>query len=276
MFFARQSRILLGASMLLGAALLLPDGVTAHHQWGKYHWFRTANPLNLDVGVNLDGGWATHLGTAITDWNRSTVLELRSVNGNADPASCPPTAGRIEVCNYNSGDNGWLGVAQIWVANRSHITQATARMNDFYFDLESYGTTAWRRLVMCQEIAHGFGLDHQDENFNNPNLGSCMDYTANPEGPPSNEHPNQHDYDELLSIYSHLDGASGGGGGGGGRGRGSVPPEIFPGPPQGVGRGLSDDHGQWGVRIRSNGRVALYELDLGNGHHVYTFVLFAS
>jgi hypothetical protein len=42
----------------------------------------------------------------------------------------------------------------------------------------------------------------------NPNLGSCMDYTRDPDGPPSNEHPNSHDYSLLVSIYSHTDGFS--------------------------------------------------------------------
>jgi hypothetical protein len=27
---------------------------------------------------------------------------------------------------------------------------------------------------------------------------------------PSNEHPNQHDYDQLAAIYAHLDGSGGG------------------------------------------------------------------
>ena len=58
---------------------------------------------------------------------------------------------------------------------------------------------------MCQEVGHTFGLAHQDENFSNANLGTCMDYTSNPVGPPSNEHPNTHDYDQLVTIYSHLD-----------------------------------------------------------------------
>lgn len=62
---------------------------------------------------------------------------------------------------------------------------------------------------MCQEIAHDFGLDHQDENFSNQNLGSCMDYTNDPDGGgaygPSNERPNQHDFDQLVSIYAHAD-----------------------------------------------------------------------
>jgi hypothetical protein len=63
---------------------------------------------------------------------------------------------------------------------------------------------------MCQEIAHDFGLDHQDEAFSNPNLGSCMDYTNDPDGPPSNEHPNAHDFEQLAAIYAHSDSSGGG------------------------------------------------------------------
>ena len=267
-------RLVVGAAMLLGVTMLAPGRMTAHHRWGKYHWSRTANPLMLDVGNNLSSGWGTYLSTAISDWNVSTVIELSAAPGSSDPSSCPPTGGRIEVCNYNSGNTGWLGVAQIWTSGGSHIVQATARMNDFYFNQQQYDTPAWRRLVMCQEIAHDFGLDHQDVNFNNPNLGSCMDYTSDPDGPPSNEHPNQHDYDQLVSIYSHLDGSGGGGGGGGGRGRGGVPPEIFPlpSPAQSV---LSDDPRDWGLLVRSNGRVAVFDRDFGNGNHVFTFVILA-
>src|SRR3990167_937294 len=64
---------------------------------------------------------------------------------------------------------------------------------------------------MCQEVGHIFGLNHQDENFGNENLGTCMDYTSDPSGTLadpdqlSNEHPNQHDYDQLGIIYSHFD-----------------------------------------------------------------------
>ena len=58
---------------------------------------------------------------------------------------------------------------------------------------------------MCQEVGHTLGLDHQDEVFSNKNLGTCMDYASNPAGPPSNEHPNDHDYAQLASIYEHRD-----------------------------------------------------------------------
>jgi hypothetical protein len=51
---------------------------------------------------------------------------------------------------------------------------------------------------MCQEVGHTFRLDHQDEKFNNVNLGTCMDYTSDPDGSLngelSNLHPNAHDY----------------------------------------------------------------------------------
>ena len=278
MSVARRTQLFIGAVTLLVAVAVFPTGLTAHHSWGKYHWSRATNSVALYVGDNLSGGWASYLDTAIKDWNISSVLTLTTVVGHADPSSCPPTLGRIEVCNFNSGDTGWLGIAQIWTSAGSHIVQATARMNDFYFNQPFYNTDAWRQLVICQEVAHDFGLDHQDENFNNPNLGTCMDYTADPEGPPSNEHPNQHDYDQLESIYSHLDGGGGGGGGGGGRGgggrgRGGVPPGVFPVPPQGVAPGLSNNPAQWGALIRSNGRAALYDLDLGNDNHVFTFVI---
>jgi hypothetical protein len=66
-------------------------------------------------------------------------------------------------------------------------------------------------------LGHNIGLGHQDEDFNNTSLFSCMDY----QNPPY-EYPNPHDYEQLDTIYGHTDsydsytGAAGGGGGGGG------------------------------------------------------------
>ena len=189
-------------SVLLSA---FPSIAGANHSWGGYHWARSSNPFTIRLGDNVSGGWDRYLATASSDWTRSSVLDTRVVSGGATPRTCRPTSGRDEVCNASYGKTGWLGVAQIWITGVTHITQGTVRLNDTYFNTPTYNTPAWRRLVMCQEIAHTFGLDHQDENFNNRNLGTCMDYTSNPKGPPSNEHPNQHDYDELAIIYAHLD-----------------------------------------------------------------------
>jgi len=94
----------------------------------------------------------------------------------------------VEVCNAAYGTNGWLGVAQIWVSRR-HIVQGTTKVNDTYFSTGKYNTPAWRQMVMCQEVGHTFGLVHQDENFNNTNLGTCMDYTNDRAGLPARTAP---------------------------------------------------------------------------------------
>jgi hypothetical protein len=198
-----------GLVLAVAAVLVAVAGLPAqaNHSWGGYHWARTANPFTLKVGDNVGSAWDAYLNEAISDWSASSVLDLTKVAGGTRAKNCRPNSGRIEVCNARYGNTGWLGVAQIWLSG-GHISQAITKLNDTYFDTPQYNTPAWRRLVMCQEIAHDFGLDHQDENFGNPNLGSCMDYTNDPDGPPSNEHPNQHDFDQLIAIYSHLDSTS--------------------------------------------------------------------
>ncbi len=191
----------------------VPSLAMANHSWGGYHWARTSNPFTLRVGDNVSGTWDPYLDTAISDWTASSVLNLSETAGGTRPKPCKPTSGRIEVCNASYGNNGWLGIAQIWITGGVHITQAVTKVNDYYFNQPAYNTPAWRQFVICQEVGHDFGLDHQDENFNNANLGSCMDYTNDPDGgaggavnnDPSNEHPNSHDYTQLMTIYSHLD-----------------------------------------------------------------------
>ncbi len=247
----RKLAALLGATAV---AAVFVAAATASHSWGNYHWARTANPFALSLGDNVTSTWDSYLGTTSSDWSLSSVLDTNIVTG-AGIRNCGAVAGRVEVCDDSYGFNGWLGVAQIW-ASGDHITQATVKVNDSYFNTSTYNTPAWRNLVMCQEVGHTFGLDHQDENSNNTNLGSCMDYTSNPLGPPSNEQPNQHDYDQLVTIYTHFDGSGGGGTGCPGKskkcqnGVGNAPP--------------------FSQASRANG--SLYVDDLGNGRHRITHV----
>ena len=268
----KPTRVLVGSLALLLAVSFYPASVTANHNWGKYHWARSANPLVLTVVSNVDSDWNTHFGPAVSDWEASSVLSLNTANGAKDPVTCPPTLGRIDVCNAAYGNNGWLGIAQIWIGSGSHIVQAITKLNDTYFNSPQYNSDAWRRFVMCQEIGHNFGLDHQDERFTNTNLGSCMDYTNDPDGTAfgqlSNIQPNAHDFEHLATIYAHLDGASGGGGGGRGRG-GARPLPILPEP------AIDNSQASWGQLVATNGRVARFVLDLGNGNFVITHVLWA-
>jgi hypothetical protein len=256
--------------LVIGIALMVtavPTIAHANHAWGCYHWPRPSNPVQLDVGDNVSSTWDQYLSTAVADWDKSSVLALTEVPGGSPRKNCRPTSGRIEVCAASYGNNGWLGLAQIWVSG-CHIAQATTKMNDYYFNQSQYNTPAWRRFVTCQEVGHDFGLDHQDETFNNPNLGSCMDYTNDPDGgaggassnDPSNEHPNAHDYDQLATIYSHLDGAA--------------LTEPAAGPDEGA--NLSSP-AEWGrlVRTLAGGRVQVFERDLGNGVTTLTRVTWA-
>jgi hypothetical protein len=77
------------------------------------------------------------LGTASTDWTRSSVLDSSVVAGLTTGRKCRATNGRIEVCNARYGFNGWLGLAQIWTSG-GHIVKATTKLNDSYLDSLSY------------------------------------------------------------------------------------------------------------------------------------------
>ncbi len=179
-----------------------PAGAT--HSWGGYHWARTANPFTLKAGDNVSAAWDSYLRGAATDWSQDTAgnpLNVTVVTGATKPRSCRAQTGHIEVCSAAYGQTGWLGVAQIWVGSNLHITKGTAKMNDTYYALPKYDTPTWRAVVMCQEIGHTFGLDHQDTS--GANFDTCMDYASNPGA--ANMHPNTHDYEELAIIYGHLD-----------------------------------------------------------------------
>jgi hypothetical protein len=189
-------------AVLAGSVAAAP--AAASHSWGNYHWARTSNPFTVPLGDNVtntaQSDWQTALGLASSDWTGSTVLDSPVVPGGTTGRKCRATNGRIEVCNARYGFNGWLGVAQIWLSG-SHIVKGTAKMNDSYFDSSRYDATA-ERHVMCQEIGHGYGLDHQDES--GADLDTCMDYSDALDNPS----PNEHDYDQLETIYGHLDSTS--------------------------------------------------------------------
>jgi hypothetical protein len=176
------------------------------------------------------------------------------------------------VCNWKYGNNGWLGLAQIWISG-GHITQGVSKNNDTYFDTSTYDTPAWRQFVTCQEIGHTFGLGHQDEDFYNANLGSCMDYTVNPI---LNQHPDDHDYDQLALIYNHLELGNDDDGGGNCNPRSPKCNAGFDGPPAFDDLDL-DGPGQWGrlIGASASGRTSVHELDFGNGNKIITHVIWA-
>ena len=247
----------------LAVLSLVGTAVYATHAWGNYHWARQTNPFTLKLGDNVSTAWDSSLVLASSDWSQSSVLDSPVVTGSTNPKNCRPVSGRVEVCNNRYGNNGWLGIASIW-ATGDHITQGTVKVNDTYFSTVKYNTAEWRNFVMCQEIGHTFGLDHQDENFDNTPLGTCMDYTSDPT---PNQHPNQHDYDQLEAIYSHLDSFT------------TLSQSLFSSP-RNFGQAENAqpaEEADWGKAIRhsANGRTSLYERDLGAGRKIFTFIIWA-
>lgn len=242
----------IGVSLLL-VGLVLPVSVSASHSWGGYHWARTVNPFSLKLGSSLSSVWKSYLDTTSVDWSISTVLDTVVVPGQAR-RSCQPTSGRVEVCNKTYGKNGWLGIAQIWT-NGLHIIQGIVKVNDTYFNTAKYNVPAWKNLVMCQEVGHTLGLDHQDEDFANTSLGTCMDYSNDPL---PNQHPNQHDYDELSLIYGHLDNLTT-------VGQTSLLKT----------KGDFERQNEWGKQVKVKGKTAIFERDFGGGHKLFTFVIFS-
>ncbi len=192
-------------TLMWAAAIALLPAVTsttasADHRLG-FHWGRKANPFTIVVAKSVRPVWNCYIDVAVEEWSRSDRLDIRLRQGSFNPLACNPSAGRIRICSAKYGDNGWLGLTQLWISD-GHTIQATSKLNDTYFVRERFNTKRWRQLSVCHEIGHTFGLAHQDENTRNRNIDSCLDLTNKPR---TNQLPNLHDFDVLSAIYRHTD-----------------------------------------------------------------------
>jgi hypothetical protein len=160
-------------------------------------------------------------------------------------------------------------LATISITNQTHITQGSAKMNDSYFNNARYNNANEREHVMCQEVAHTFGLDHQSTDGSS--LDTCMDYFSNTDanaGSTKSTTPNAHDFEELNTIYAqHLDSTTTIGASTPGKGSSANPNDPRRDEP-------GDGPPAWGKEVyRSpDGRQSVYELDFGNGDKKVTHV----
>ncbi len=269
------------AALLAFAAF--SSAADATHSWKAsnkkdYHWARTINPFKLQLGDNVSTDWDSYLATASTsanpDWSDTPEMDTPVVAGSTTEQDCKPKQGRVEVCSADYGETGWLGLAQIWASRiTGHISQGTSKVNDFYFNKADYNTPAWKQLVMCQEVGHTFGLGHQDEDKTNVNLGSCMDYSNDPDGgpggasetDPTNEYPNDHDYGQLKTIYGHTDSTNTISASSASSAASKIPAEIN--------RGDLNSRAQWGqlVHTSPDGKLQVFEREV-NGFVLVTYV----
>lgn len=260
------------------AILAIPAQAT--HSWSIFHWARTANPMPLEVVDSVTSDWQTEFDDSIIDWNDSVVLDMPVSAGSTaskDRKRCKADAGKMRVCNASYGRSGWLGMASINLDSNSHITKGVAKLNDSY---SSYWGAYPDEMysVMCQEIGHVFGLHHTSTNGNDDN--TCMDYSDDTSPDP----PNEHDYNQLETIYGHLDtynsyaggsddGSDDGGDGGGGGGGCNAPP----------GKGCNKNNGRdsagevppMGIRVRGNSRSEVWVASDNRGGYWVHFLILA-
>jgi hypothetical protein len=207
------------AVLLIGAAAAI-----AGNSWNGYHWedadgdahdgditITLVNDL-IQFGSAYNG---TIYNAVLSDWRNggSGPLTLDSTSGSTRPDVClnngsAPILGEIHVCNSVYGQNGWLGLARIWLDAGGHIDAGVVLMNDWYMlgSEPLYNNDVARQHVLCQEIGHTFGLDHQAS----PKKQSCMNDRWGLNST-SFTGPNQHDFDTLMEIYGSASSDTGGG-----------------------------------------------------------------
>jgi hypothetical protein len=259
--FRRFGKALYVGAGIITAGLFL-NVAHASHSWGGYHWARTSNPFTLKLGDNLTtADWKSHLSQTSQDWNsgNGTPVLTAIVGGSSRTKKCSMVAGTTQVCNDAYGRNGWLGLASINITGATHITQGTAKMNDSYFSTAAYNNPNEKEHVMCQEVAHTFGLDHQSEDGSSQN--SCMDYFSNTGANATSTlstKPNAHDFEELKIIYQHLDGTS----------------TVAGASAASSAADITEDANSWGQLVRQsrNGRSSTYERSNSDGSRTITHV----
>ena len=253
------------SGLFLGLAFAaFPVFSYATHSWGGYHWARTTPQFTLKLGDNMTSAvWKGHLAQASSDWNSGDSAVLTAIIAGASRKRCSMVVGTTQVCNGRYGRNGWLGLATIYITGGTHITQGSTRMNDTYFDTATYNNPNEREHVVCQEIAHTFGLDHQSTNGSSQN--TCMDYFSNTGANATSTlstTPNAHDFDELNIIYAHLDSTT------------TVASIAALDASVASDADVSDDPNSWGQLISqsANGRSSTYERYNRDGSKIITHV----
>jgi hypothetical protein len=180
----RRAVLMVALAALVTAALLAANIRAAQaHSWGVYHWDKSGSAIYI-YNYNFASN-STEAEQARQDgWNKIGILYNYGVNYHTD----------ISVFDGAYGNTGWSGLATLEQVNWdgvclcwSHIGHAHARYNT------SMGWSSYYvRGVFCQEIAHGWGLDHSD-------TGDCMGMTyynwINTYGP--------HNNDDFNAIYRY-------------------------------------------------------------------------
>ena len=156
--------------------------------------------LEMEFLNALDDAWQIEFQLAVADWDYGNPDALTLSSQRIDyELKCGHVEGKVKVCNGDYGNTNWRGLCEVLQDRDGYITTATVKMNEFYLAAEPEA----RQYSMCHELGHSFGLPHSDEDFENEDLGNCMDYTFNWD---VNEQPDETNYSFLADLYGVVGG----------------------------------------------------------------------
>ena len=159
----RHPRVLIVLLALLALAAF-PSSADANHSWGGYHWARTSNPFTIKLGDNVSGSWdsnARHRLVRLEPIHRARHHRRRRRNETEElPSHQRACRGlqrqlrqhRLARCGADLDHRRRRTSPRV----RSRITTTTSATRP-----TQYNNTAEMQHVICQEIGHTFGLDHQ-------------------------------------------------------------------------------------------------------------------
>ncbi len=174
--------LLIGTGVVLANHPWLCSGSTAYHYSPRSVGY--ANPVAQSSVVRSASSYTSAYSGSISVWD-TTIVSLFT-------SSTP----KLRLYYGAYGQNGWLGLASLTsVGSGCHVNSANAKINDTYMrDTARYSQTAVNH-VTCQEVGHTFGLNH-----NRTQTNTCMNDQILTAG----NQINQHDRDQLNSIYAHV------------------------------------------------------------------------
>ncbi|HLG14066.1 MAG TPA: hypothetical protein VJH03_05980 [Blastocatellia bacterium] len=192
----RRNKLFPVAVMFAVGLVVGTSFVYASHAWrcrGKiaYHWASRTVGFASPVEETANNSVARNPQDYVSAFNGSTSSQVWD-SPNTVINLVSGTSLRLYYDSY--GLNGWLGLATIFPSN-CVIGNASSKLNDSYLrDTARYSQTNVDH-VSCQEVGHTFGLNH-NRNAND----TCMNDTVLTAG----NHINQHDKDQLATIYASI------------------------------------------------------------------------
>jgi len=184
---------------LIAASLAGASIAGADHSWDGNHW---ASSDLSPTAVDKTSSSLYDVPAAVQEW--------AALGTAIQPAITGGSTGDITVSEGFSVF--WLGQARIWIEN-GHITKGEVKLNTRL--ISGYaGAAAVADHVLCQELGHILGLDHNRDGA----VGGSPDDTCMNDAGHLGEYttPNGHDTGQLNLIYDGHEDATGGDSTGGG------------------------------------------------------------